>query len=143
MSVPRRCTAAWLTLFTSLALLSGVVVLSGPAGAAEINCPTPHGYWLAAADGGGFTFGGLRFVGIEPTQSGNGYWLYRSDREVFAYGDARIYPITADAPRKSPIVGMASTPTGTGYWMLTALGGLIMAGDATVPSGLDFSVEGG
>lgn len=61
------------------------------------------GYYLAAADGGVFSFGGAPFhgsigsigatlafpvTGIEVTETGGGYWLVCSDGGVFAFGDA-------------------------------------------------------
>jgi hypothetical protein len=67
--------------------------------------PDGDGYWLAAADGGVFTFGdadfqgsaaGLRLGGkvvdIAATRSGRGYWLATSHGEVLAFGDAKPLP---------------------------------------------------
>ena len=50
--------------------------------------PQPRGYWLAAADGGVFTFGDAGFSGS-----------------------------MGGKPLSAPVVGMASTPDGGGYWL--------------------------
>lgn len=68
--------------------------------------PTSSGYWLAAADGGVFTFGSLGFhgsvpgsagarfcgtcaVAFDPTPSGGGYYIAAIYNDVFVFGDAR------------------------------------------------------
>ena len=64
------------------------------------------GYWLAAGDGGVFTFGDAPFfgsipgrnislnapvVGMARTLSGKGYWLVAGDGGVFTFGDAPFF----------------------------------------------------
>src|SRR5436853_4721975 len=76
---------------------------TGPTG------PTPisSGTWLAASDGGVFSFGGAPFYGsmggirlnrpvvtMAATPTGRGYWLVASDGGVFAFGDARFFGST-------------------------------------------------
>jgi hypothetical protein len=103
--------------------------------------PSGRGYWVAASDGGVFTFGDAEFrgsiggetlaapiVGIAATPSGDGYWLVGSDGGVFTFGDADFYGSMAGTA--SPIVGIASTPTGRGYWLLGQDGGVFAFGDA-------------
>ncbi|HWE54168.1 MAG TPA: protease pro-enzyme activation domain-containing protein [Acidimicrobiales bacterium] len=108
--------------------------------------PPPHpvnGYWLVAADGGVFSYGGATFygstggialarpvVGMAATPDGRGYWLVASDGGVFAFGDARFYGSTGGTRLVQPIVGMAATPDGRGYWLVAADGGLFGFGDA-------------
>jgi hypothetical protein len=107
--------------------------------------PTPsgHGYWLAADDGGVFSFGDARFYGstggihlnrpivdIASTTSGHGYWLVASDGGVFSFGDARFYGSTGRIHLNRPIVGIAATPSGHGYWIVASDGGIFSFGDA-------------
>ena len=100
-------------------------------------------YWLAAADGGVFSFGGLPFegsmggkhlnkpiVGIAATPDGGGYWLVASDGGVFTFGDAQFYGSTGNLVLNQPVVGMAPTPDGRGYWLVAADGGIFSFGDA-------------
>ncbi|MHB8440191.1 MAG: protease pro-enzyme activation domain-containing protein, partial [Acidimicrobiales bacterium] len=85
------------------------------------------GYWLAAADGGIFTFGDLGYygsmggkplnkpiVGMAPVDDGGGYWLVASDGGIFAFGDAQFHGSMGGHPLNQPIVGMASTLDGGG-----------------------------
>ncbi len=100
-------------------------------------------YWLAASDGGIFSFQGAPFlgsmggkhlnqpiVGMTTTDDGNGYWLVASDGGVFAFGDARFFGSTGAMILNRPIVGMASTPDGKGYWLVASDGGVFAFGDA-------------
>jgi hypothetical protein len=108
----------------------------------------PQGYWLAASDGGIFTFGNLAFygstggivlnkpiVGMASTPDGQGYWLVASDGGIFAFGDAVFWGsvpgvLKAGQVLNRPIVGMASTPDGKGYWVVASDGGIFTFGDA-------------
>jgi hypothetical protein len=95
-------------------------VTSAPMVASD---PAGQGYWLAASDGGVFTFGGAKFygsmggkhlhapiVGITATPDGAGYWLVASDGGVFAFGDATFYGSTGSIPLVAPVVGMTAVP---------------------------------
>jgi hypothetical protein len=103
----------------------------------------PTGYWLAASDGGIFTFGDARFfgslggvrlnrpvVGLAPTVTGAGYWMVAADGGVFPFGDARFRGSTGALRLNKPIVGMAPTPSGGGYWLVASDGGVFSFGDA-------------
>jgi hypothetical protein len=105
--------------------------------------PSGRGYWLAASDGGIFTFGDAAFfgstggtrlnkpiVGMASAPSGRGYWLVASDGGVFTFGDARFFGSTGALRLAQPIVGMAATPTSAGYWMVASDGGVFTFGDA-------------
>ena len=102
-----------------------------------------QGYWVAAADGGIFTFGDAGFygstgsvrlnqpiVGMAATASGRGYWLVARDGGIFAFGDAGFYGSTGSVRLNQPIVGMAATPSGRGYWLVARDGGIFTFGDA-------------
>jgi Cu/Zn superoxide dismutase len=101
------------------------------------------GYWLAAADGGVFTFGDAPYlgsaagtllsrpvVGMAATASGNGFWLVATDGGVFTFGEAGFHGSTGGIRLNRDVVGMAATPSGSGYWLVAADGGVFAFGDA-------------
>jgi subtilisin family serine protease len=108
--------------------------------------PPPPGlsrYWMAARDGGIFTFGTAGFygstgsihlnqpiLGMATPPDGHGYWLVASDGGIFAFGDARFLGSTGSFRLNQPIVGMTATPTGGGYWLAARDGGIFTFGDA-------------
>ena len=88
-------------------------VLNNPSGGLS-------GYWVAAPDGGVFSFGEARFfgstgaiklnrpiVGLAGTPSGSGYWLVASDGGIFSFGDAEFCGSTGRIRLNSPIVGLS------------------------------------
>jgi hypothetical protein len=102
------------------------------------------GYWLAASDGGIFTFGNAKFlgstgsirlnkpvVGIALTPAMQGYWLAASDGGIFTFGDAKFLGSEGGTPLTKPVVAMAATPSGKGYWLVASDGGIFTHGDAT------------
>jgi hypothetical protein len=116
-----------------------VATSSSPA----VAGPTGKGYWLAASDGGIFSYGNATFggstggillnrpiVGLAATPTGKGYWLVASDGGIFAFGDAAFFGSTGAIALNKPIVGMAATPTGRGYWLVASDGGIFAFGDA-------------
>ncbi len=101
------------------------------------------GYWMAASDGGVFSFGDAVFhgsagnikltkpvVGMAATPDGGGYWLVASDGGVFSYGDAVFHGSAGNIKLTKPVVGMAATPDGGGYWLVASDGGVFSYGDA-------------
>jgi hypothetical protein len=123
----------------------------GSAGSLTLNRPvvgvarTPNGngYWMVAADGGVFNYGGAGFfgsagnltlnspiVGIASTPDGAGYWLVAADGGVFAYGDAVFHGSAGGTHLAKPVVGIASTWDGNGYWLVASDGGVFAYGDA-------------
>jgi outer membrane protein assembly factor BamB len=114
---------------------SGVIALVG----AEEH-PTA-GYWLAASDGGLFSFGlapyhgslgshplNAPIVGMTATPTGRGYWMVASDGGVFTFGDARFFGSTGNVHLNQPIVAMAAAPGGNGYWLVARDGGVFAFG---------------
>lgn len=102
-----------------------------------------NGYWLAASDGGVFSFGAASFkgsmggirlnqpvVGGAATLDGGGYWLVASDGGIFSFGDALFYGSMGGMHLNQPIVGMAVDPAGDGYWLVAADGGIFSFGGA-------------
>jgi hypothetical protein len=105
--------------------------------------PFTPGYWIAASDGGIFTFGIAGFygsmggmalnkpiVGMAATSRHYGYWLVASDGGVFAFGDAAFYGSTGGMALNKPVVGMAAIPDTKGYWLVASDGGVFAFGDA-------------
>lgn len=105
--------------------------------------PSSGGYWIAAADGGVFSYGGALsygsmaghplngpIVGIAASPTGHGYWLVASDGGVFTLGDAKSFGSMGGQHLNAPVVGIASTPTGKGYWLVASDGGIFAFGDA-------------
>ena len=105
--------------------------------------PSGAGYWLAASDGGVFSYGDAAFhgsaadlallepiVGIAATPTGAGYWLVSADGGVFSYGDAAFHGSAGNLSLVAPIVGIAATPSGSGYWLAASDGGVFSYGDA-------------
>jgi hypothetical protein len=90
------------------------------------TAPSPAGgYWLAASDGGVFTFGNAQFygslgnkhldspiVGIVPTSTGRGYWLVAKDGGVSPFGDALQFGGMHGQQLNGPVVGIASAYLG-------------------------------
>jgi len=103
-----------------------------------------QGYWLAASDGGVFSYGDAGFFGsmggtrlnrpivaMAATPTGDGYWLVAADGGVFSFGDAVFYGSAGDLALRKPIVAMAPTPSGGGYRLFASDGGVFSFGDAT------------
>jgi L,D-peptidoglycan transpeptidase YkuD (ErfK/YbiS/YcfS/YnhG family) len=112
-------------------------------GVALVPTPDGDGYWIAASNGGVFTFGDAHFygsagglalnapiVGLAATPDGEGYWLVASDGGVFSYGDAHPFGSMGGHALNSPIVGLAATADGQGYWLVASDGGIFNFGDA-------------
>ncbi|MBW3557593.1 MAG: hypothetical protein KY454_11725 [Actinobacteria bacterium] len=128
-------------LLVLLLLPLGSLGLGGatPAGA----YPLGEGYWLAASDGGIFSFGDAQFfgsaggirlkapiVGMAPTPFLEGYWLVASDGGIFSYGSAGFFGSTGAMTLNRPITGMAAHPNGLGYWLVATDGGIFSFGDS-------------
>ena len=138
--IRRLVLAVLVTALPLLALVAAAVITPAPPAAAATSTPA---YWLAASDGGIFSFGGAPFygsaggiplnqpvVGMAATSDGGGYYLVASDGGIFSYGDAVFYGSTGSIALNQPIVGMAVVPGGGGYWLVAADGGVFSFGTA-------------
>jgi len=118
------------------------LVGAGPEALANLAA-SKDGYWLAASDGGIFSFGAAEFLGstggtrlnqpivaMGSTGAARGYWLVARDGGIFAFGDARFFGSTGGMPLNQPIVGMGSTAAARGYWLVARDGGIFSFGDA-------------
>lgn len=117
----------------------GSAVAAGPDGSSAFTArlvdiaAAGSGYWVAAADGGVFSYGNAHFfgslasirlvqpvVGIASAPAADGYWLAAGDGGVFNFGNAAFHGSWGGRPLNAPIVGLAATPTGSGYWLVAA-----------------------
>jgi GH25 family lysozyme M1 (1,4-beta-N-acetylmuramidase) len=102
-----------------------------------------QGYWIAASDGGVFSFGDAVFygsmggqslsapvVGIAARPQGDGYWLAGSDGAVYSFGGAGYHGGVNGQHLNGPIVGISSSASGNGYWLVGSDGGIYAFGDA-------------
>jgi hypothetical protein len=129
---------------TSLIVAGTATPASGAEGTVRTDAyPTGEGYYLAARDGGMFTFGDAQFygstgdkklnapiVGMEATPFPEGYWLVANDGGIFTFGSAGFYGSTGNLKLNKPIVGMAAAPNGLGYWLVANDGGIFSFGSA-------------
>jgi L,D-peptidoglycan transpeptidase YkuD (ErfK/YbiS/YcfS/YnhG family) len=65
------------------------------------------------------------------TPSGNGYWLVAADGGIFSYGGASFWGSTGSIRLNQPIDGMAPASGAGGYWLVAADGGIFNYGSAT------------
>ena len=111
-------------------------------GSVQSGTVTGPGYYLAAADGGVFTFGSASFrgsagnirlnrpiVGMGADTDGVGYWLAASDGGVFTY-QAPFYGSTGGMRLNRPIVGFAPSLSRAGYYLVAEDGGVFAFGAA-------------
>src|SRR6266480_1140273 len=98
----------------------------------------PRGYWLAAANGGVFSYGNAPFkgsvgalnkpiVGMATTPLGDGYWMAASDGGIFAF-NVPFLGSTGDLKLNQPVVSIIASPLGGGYWLVAADGGVFNFG---------------
>ncbi|HET6793351.1 MAG TPA: hypothetical protein VFH45_02845, partial [Acidimicrobiales bacterium] len=87
--------------------------VSGPTFAAEFGLKSD---WFAV-------------VGV-PSGGIGGYWVAASDGGIFSFGDARFFGSTGAVRLNRPIVAASRTPSGAGYWLIAADGGVFTFGDA-------------
>ena len=107
--------------------------------------PDGKGYWLAASDGGVFTYGDAGFygsavgenqfayTGMAAASGGRGYWLVSATGQVAAFGDAQNF---GSAPNNlelgSYVDGIAASPDSGGYWLVGTDGGVFAFGVCAV-----------
>jgi len=120
---------------------------------------TPDGYYMAARDGGVFSYCNAPFfgsmggqpiaapvVGMSTTPSRNGYWEVGADGGTYAFGGAGFHGSASAYHPASAIVAIASTPSGNGYWEVSAQGAVYSFGDApfkgSVTGGLNSPIVG-
>jgi hypothetical protein len=103
----------------------------------------PGGYLMAAADGGVFTYGRVKFSGslgqlslttpivdVAATVDLKGYVMLGGDGGVFTFGKSRFGGSAAGLHPDGRFVAIASTPDGGGYWVATSEGAVLSLGNA-------------
>ena len=133
----RRLAAALMVPALTAGVLAAFMARATPAGAAVTPDQSATGYWMAAADGGIFTFGAARFfgstgalrlvspvIGMAATRRGDGYWLAAADGGVFAFGTSMFFGSLGGTPLNQPVQRIRTGPGGQGYWM-QGLDGLV------------------
>ena len=108
----------------------------------EIVAPTDGtGYWIAAADGGVFSFEtpfhgslggepiGSRIIDMAAPRQG-GYWLLAENGQVFPFGDVVNHGQPDASTLASPLVDIAAADGTLGYWIASADGGVFAYGSA-------------
>jgi hypothetical protein len=100
----------------------------------------PPGYWLAAMDGGIFSFnvpflgsqGGQNIsqpiVGIGAVPGGGSYNLAAANGVVYGHGPRATDCAGLNATLNKPIVGIAPAPGGNGCWLAASDGGVFTFG---------------
>ena len=113
---------------------------SGPLMHISTPNTTLSGYWLAAQDGGIFSFG-LPFFGSEGGQAlaqpivgvgaepgGIGYNLADANGTVYRNGPQALDCSGVTVPLNKPVVGIATAPGGNGCWLAASDGGVFALG---------------
>jgi hypothetical protein len=90
--------------------VTATITTAGPASATTVNAPP---------------------VAMIGTPTGAGYWLAASDGGIFSFGDAQYYGSMGGKPLNAPVVGIAATPDGKGYWEVASDGGIFSGGLAS------------
>lgn len=101
---------------------------------------TPQGYWLAASDGGIFTYGvpflgsqggtalAQPIVGMAAVPGGSSYNLADANGAVFGHGPHASDCAGLSGPLNKPLVGVATAPGGNGCWLAASDGGVFAQG---------------
>ena len=66
--------------------------------------------------------------GMAATASGDGYWLAASDGGIFSFGNAIFRGSAVGERSEGQVVGMAADPASGGYWILRSDGGIVAGG---------------
>ncbi len=137
----RTLRVPFVALLLLAALQAGATRATGPGGGrpalSNTAATSVPAYWLVAADGGIFAFGGVPFkgsmggrqlnaemVGVAGSPDGLGYWEDAADGGIFAFGDAAFHGSMGNVRLNAPVVGMAVDGTTGGYWEVAADGGI-------------------
>jgi beta-lactamase class A len=115
----------------------------GESGAAGPDAVTAYGSAAAAVPGSSLPGLNAPIVGIAPTPDGGLYWLAAADGGVFTFGDARFTGSLGAVTLNAPIVGIAPTPDGGGYWLAAGDGGVFTFGDAVFAGSSAGTATGG
>jgi len=113
---------------------------AGPPQPVSVASTTPPGYWLAARDGGVFSFG-VPFLGSESGQAlsqpiagmaavpgGGSYNLADASGAAYGFGSHAADCAGLNTTLSKPVVGITAAPGGDGCWLASADGGVFSFG---------------
>ena len=113
---------------------------AGPLTPISTPSSTPQGYWLAAADGGVFSYGAAFFgsaasqtltqpiAGMAAVPGGGSYNLAEGNGATFGYGPHAADCSGLTGSLNKPVVGVAPAPGGNGCWLAASDGGVFALG---------------
>ena len=112
---------------------------AGPLTPIAVPSTTPQGYWLAAGDGGVFSFGvpflgsqsgsmGQTVVGMAAVPGGSSYNLAGAGGAVYGFGSHASDCAGLNGVLNQPVVGIAAAPGGNGCWLAAGDGGVFSFG---------------
>ena len=115
---------------------------AGPLTPISVPSSTPNGYWLAAMDGGVFSYGvpflgagaGMGqtltppVVGIAAAPGGISYSLAGASGAAYGHGSQSGSCTGTSGTLNKPVVGSAAAPGGDGCWLTAADGGVFASG---------------
>ena len=108
----------------------------------SVPSTSPQGYWLAAADGGVFTYGvpflgsqggtalSQPVIGMAAVPGGGSYNLADGSGTVYAHGPlaSDCAPLPIAGSLNKPLVGIVAAPGGNGCWLAASDGGVFAEG---------------
>ena len=112
---------------------------AGPLMPIAVPSTTPQGYWLAAGDGGVFSFAvpflgsqsgsmSQTVVGMAAVPGGSSYNLAGAGGGVYGFGSHASDCTGLNGVLNQPVVGIAATPGGNGCWLAAGDGGVFSFG---------------
>jgi len=115
---------------------------AGPLMPVAVHSSSPNGYWLAARDGGVFSYGvpflgagagsgqalGAPVTGIAAAPGGSSYALAAATGVAFGHGSSAGSCTGTSVALVQPVVGVASAPGGDGCWLVARDGGVFASG---------------
>ena len=113
---------------------------AGPLTPISVPSSTPQGYWLAAADGGVFSYGVPYFgsqagttlsqpiAGMAAVPGGGSYNLAEGTGSTFGDGPRATDCSGLTATLNKPVVGITAAPGGNGCWLAASDGGVFALG---------------
>ncbi len=115
---------------------------AGPLMPIAVPKSTPGGYWLAAKDGGVFSYGVPFFgagagtgqalsqpvTGIAAVPGGSGYSLASASGAAYGHGSQTDSCTGVSGTLNKPVVGVVAAPGGDGCWLAAADGGVFASG---------------
>lgn len=123
-SVFKYCVASFMSAALALAIALPIAGTEMASGVSRSTGPAP-----AVTASATVTTSNMPIMGMAVRPNG-GYWLVAADGGVFSFGGAPFYGSMGGQSLNAPMVGIQSTPDGGGYYLVAADGGVFTFGDA-------------